>query len=140
MVKERRSEKAEAKSPKRRRRITRQEKDSKSGNPYFEGIRDSLIEVTHSLEKGKKLTCREVHFPEPPEEMNAKEIVELREKKMNLSQHLFALLLNVSPKTVQAWEQNLNTPSGAALRLLWLVRQKPDLFRSIIPTVAKTKK
>ena len=112
-------------------------KRKKTRNLYFEGIRDSLLDVVDSLEEGKQLTCREVYFPEAPKQMKAKEIVGLRKNTLHLSQHLFALLMNVSPKTVQAWEQNINTPSGAALRLLWLAQEKPDLFKSIIPHVTK---
>ena len=101
-------------------------------NPYFEGIRDGLLEVIDSLEKGKKLTCREISVPEPPHKMSGKEIADLRENKLNVSQHIFALLLNVSPKTVQAWEQSANTPSGPALRLLWLIRNKPDIIKFML--------
>ena len=122
------------------KRASRAGKEEKPQNPYFQGIRDSLLDVVDSLEKGKKLTCREVTFPKPLKEIKAKEIVDLRENELHLSQHLFAFLLNVSPKTIQAWEQNQNTPSGAALRLLWLAQRNPDLFKSIIPAVAKTKK
>ncbi len=101
-------------------------------NQYFKGIRGGLLEVIDSLEKGKKLTCREVSVPEPPHKMTSKEIANLREKKLNVSQHIFALLLNVSPKTVQAWEQNVNTPSGPALRLLWLIRNRPDIIKFML--------
>ena len=99
---------------------------------YFDEIHKSLREVIDSFEKGKKLTCREVSLPVPPHKMNGKEIADLREKKLNVSQHIFALLLNVSPKTVQAWEQNVNTPSGPALRLLWLIRNRPDIIKFML--------
>jgi putative transcriptional regulator len=101
-------------------------------NPFFEGIREGMLEVVDSLEKGKPLTCREVSLPEPPPEMKAREIVDLRKNELNLSQHVFAVLLNVSLKTVQAWEQAINTPSGPSLRLLWLAKRRPDLFKSLI--------
>lgn len=103
----------------------------KTQNQYFEGIRSALLEVSDTLEKGKKLTCREVTLPEPPHKMSGKEIADLRQNKLNVSQYIFALLLNVSPKTIQAWEQNVNTPSGPALRLLWLVKNQPDILRVI---------
>ncbi len=115
-------------------------KTGKTGNPYFDDIHGSLLEVIDSLEKGKKLTCREVTFPEPPKEMGADEITDLRENKLHMSQRLFALLLNVSPKTVQSWEQSLNTPSGAALRLLWMAQNKPEFFKSILSVEHKAGK
>ncbi len=101
-------------------------------NQYFKGIRDGLLETINSLEKGKKLTCREVSLPEPPHKISGKEIADLRERKLNVSQHVFALVLNVSPKTVQAWEQNVNRPSGPALRLLWLLQKKPDILKAML--------
>jgi DNA-binding transcriptional regulator YiaG len=105
---------------------------TKAVNPYFEGIRGGLLEAVDSLEKGKPLTCREVTLPEPPPEMNAREIIHLRKNELHLSQHVFAVLLNVSLKTVQAWEQALNSPGGPSLRLLWLAKQRPDLFKSLL--------
>lgn len=104
----------------------------KMQNPYFEGIRDGLLESIDSLEKGKKLTCREVSLPKTPHKMTGKEIADLREKKLNVSQHIFAILLNVSPKTVQAWERNVNTPSGPSLRLLWLIRNRPEIIKFML--------
>jgi len=107
-------------------------KRQKPTNPYFIGIRDGLTDVLSALEKGEKLTCHQVSFPTPPEPMDAEEIIDLRENQLHLSQQLFAYLLNVSVKTVQAWEQAINTPGGASLRLLWLAREKPDVFRSML--------
>lgn len=115
-------------------------KRNKLDSTYFDGIRESLIEVVDSFDKGKKLTSREVNLPEPPSEMAAEDILDLRERKLHVSQHVFAFLLNVSPKTVQAWEQNRNTPSGAALRLLWMARERPEFFRSIFLPVDATDK
>lgn len=114
------------------KKTTKTHKSTKPTNSYFSGIRDGLADVLVSLEKGEKLTCHKVRFPSPPEPMKAREIIDLRENQLHLSQQLFAYLLNVSVKTVQAWEQAINTPGGASLRLLWLAREKPEVFRSIL--------
>lgn len=53
-----------------------------------------------------------------------KEIAGLREK-MELSQPLFADVLNVSPNTVRAWEQGKRAPDGAAVRLLQVMEEHP---------------
>ncbi|MCB0346920.1 MAG: helix-turn-helix domain-containing protein, partial [Bdellovibrionales bacterium] len=50
-------------------------------------------------------------------------------KKINVSQGVFAVILNVNPSTVQKWEQGSTTPSGSALRLLNLLE---DRGRSLI--------
>lgn len=104
----------------------------KRKNSNFEDLHEALEEVIDSFEDGKKLTCREIALPKPPRKLTGKEIADLREKKLNVSQHIFAFLLNVSPKTIQAWEQNINTPSGPALRMLWLLRKSPDILKSIL--------
>lgn len=104
----------------------------KTQSEYFEGIRNGLEEVIDSLEKGKKLTSREFSFSGPPKKMSGREIANLRQKKLNVSQHILGVLLNVSPRTVQAWEQGVNAPSGPALRLLRLLQEKPDILSTLL--------
>jgi len=52
-------------------------------------------------------------------------ITRLRER-LNLSQPVFAQVLNVSAETVKKWEQDKRTPEGSALRLLELTEQHPE--------------
>jgi DNA-binding transcriptional regulator YiaG len=47
---------------------------------------------------------------------------------LNASQVLFALLLNVSPKAVQSWEQGLRRPRAAALKLLAIAKNNPQVL------------
>ena len=96
---------------------------------FAQGIIDGINDLTEALQgKGKrKLTYREVRVINPPPTMNCKAITQLR-KKLNISQQVLALLLNVSVQTVQAWEQSRNIPSGAALRLMQIVKENPDIF------------
>lgn len=42
----------------------------------------------------------------------------------NVSQPVFAAVLNVSPNAVKSWEQGIRTPNGAALRMIDLIRSK----------------
>ena len=51
--------------------------------------------------------------------MSSADIARIRQQ-LNYSQSVFARVLNVSPKTVQAWEQGLRVPSDAGLKLLTL--------------------
>lgn len=112
--------------------------DSKN-NAYFEGIRAGLEDMVESLESGRKLTRREIRLPETPPEISGKQIADLRTKRLQMSQNVFASVLNVSLRTVQAWEQGRNAPCGPALRLLWLLLARPDMVQSILtaPEVAK---
>jgi putative transcriptional regulator len=40
-------------------------------------------------------------------------------------------MLNVSAKTVQSWEQGTRTPSHAALRLIEVLRKRPDVVLDV---------
>jgi putative transcriptional regulator len=59
--------------------------------------------------------------------MHAREVAALRER-LHVSQVAFARLLNVSPRSVQAWEANARTPSDAALRLLHIAKRHPKVL------------
>jgi DNA-binding transcriptional regulator YiaG len=67
---------------------------------------------------------------EPPR-YDAKQIRRLRES-LNVSQAVFARILNSSDATVKAWEQGQRLPDGISLRLLELIEKAPDVFRSIV--------
>ena len=61
------------------------------------------------------------------------QIARLR-KLMNLSQPVFADALNVSSASVKSWEQGVNEPSGAALRLLQIAEHHPEVILERITT------
>jgi len=50
--------------------------------------------------------------------------------EINVSQAVFARYLNVSVKSVQAWEQGTGRPSGAALKLLSIASKNPKVLLS----------
>ncbi len=62
-----------------------------------------------------------------PKEMKCEEIRLLRQR-LHLSNSLFASVFNVSGKTIEAWESGTNTPSGASLRLLHMIKNNPDIL------------
>jgi len=63
----------------------------------------------------------------PNVEINANDIKEIR-SRINLSQSVFAKLLNVSPSSVRQWEQGKRTPSGSTKILLELLRENPNIL------------
>ncbi len=69
----------------------------------------------------------QVAVPKPPNPMSSDEIARIR-KRLNYSQSVFARLLNVSTKTVQAWEQGARVPSDAALKLLTIAKNRPEVL------------
>lgn len=88
-------------------------------------IIDSLKEGNRNYKKGKKISRRVVMDIVRPKSMTAAQIQRLR-KKLHLSQSVFADILNVSVKTVQAWEADVNSPNQAALRLLDILKKQPE--------------
>jgi putative transcriptional regulator len=102
-------------------------------------VRDALVadvcksvdNVVAILNSSEKITLDRVRLPKKPTQMDASGITGLREEQLHLSQSVFARLLNVSPKTVQAWEQDVNHPSGASLRLLQIFKKCPEIVHKL---------
>lgn len=86
-------------------------------------IMDMVEEELHNISKVKdiSLTIQEfdkLKYPAPKSYSSQK--VSAVRKKLNVSQAVFAHLLNVKTTTVQKWERGANSPSGASARLLEL--------------------
>ena len=94
---------------------------------------DDLLKAVEDVRdhvKGKrKITLRtaKVKLPEAAPHITPKEIVATREA-LNLSQPIFAQLLNVPTVTAVSWEKGRRKPSGAALRLLQIARKHPEVL------------
>lgn len=58
-------------------------------------------------------------------------IKKLREDVFEMSQPMFASLLNVKPATVRAWEQGQRTPDSAAARLLEILSNDPNIANEL---------
>jgi putative transcriptional regulator len=94
--------------------------------------KSSILEMVHETatdlhEAGAmdQVTLREfdrVCVP-PVKELKPEEIKKIRETS-HVSQAVFAALLNTSVSTVQKWEIGQKRPTGTALKLLHLVRQR----------------
>lgn len=63
----------------------------------------------------------------PVESFTSDEIKQIRQKA-GVSQVIFAAILGVSKKTIEAWERGRNTPSGPSCRLLQLIRDIPSMI------------
>lgn len=92
----------------------------------YESIMQGLKEaVAHQQGKGKARTVKLVI--KPVCRFEAKEIKRIRQST-GMSQVMFAGLLGVSPKTVEAWEGGRNKPEGPSCRLLEIVRDDPKFL------------
>lgn len=73
----------------------------------------------------KELNSLGVTIPEV--QFTTHQIKEIREI-LNLSQTVFAKLLNVSPSSIPQWEQGKRTPTGSARILLDLLKKSPHIL------------
>jgi putative transcriptional regulator len=94
---------------------------------YFDSIMRGLGEVRDHLDGKLKLRTRLVEVT-PPKDYSAEDIKLIR-VSMKMPQRLFADVIGVSPKTVEAWESGRNKPSGAATRMLTVMEHDPDAVR-----------
>ena len=72
---------------------------------------------------------------QPVRPKTADEILVLRKKKLKMSRGAFAKVLNVPQATLRAWEIGRRNPSGAAVRLLDIMDQMPQVaFKIAVPS------
>ena len=97
--------------------------------------------------KPRKLTPAELEIHESQRDIGAEILQSIRDMKAGkgrvvlsaaaeareatgLSQAQFAVLLGVSVRTLQGWEQGRKQPSGAARTLLAIARNNPEAIRA----------
>ena len=90
----------------------------------LEGAKQMEAHAAGKKVKGIREVVREVKAPAP---LSKEEIVKIR-KKLKVSQSAFAMLLNISTKTVQKWEQGENHPNGSSLKLLAIAKMNPKML------------
>jgi len=92
----------------------------------FESIMRGLTEVKAYNEGKLKLKTTAIEI-EPLPHCDAKTVKALR-AELGLSQSIFATVLGVSKKTVEAWESGRNAPSGSACRLIEVIGKDRSLL------------
>jgi len=98
--------------------------DKKLFAELMEGAKQMEAHAAGKKVKGIREVVREVKAPKP---LSKEDIVKLR-KKLRVSQSAFAVLLNISTKTVQKWEQGENQPNGSSLKLLTIAKKNPKML------------
>ncbi|MBI3406199.1 MAG: XRE family transcriptional regulator [Acidobacteria bacterium] len=98
----------------------------KKKSRLFVELKEAMEDVL-AYERGEKTDLRVTEFPPIPKQMKPEEIRKIR-AALHASQALFAMLLNVSPKAVQSWEQGARRPQRAALKLPVLAKNNPRLL------------
>jgi putative transcriptional regulator len=101
------------------------------GEFNFDDLLGSMTEFVDDLKSGQTHTLRTAAFtlPDPLPARSPAQIRAVREK-LHASQPVFAALLNVPKSTVVGWENNQRKPSGAALKLLDIAENHPEIFIS----------
>lgn len=99
-------------------------KDRSRRLPVADQIRKGLEEAIGHAKGETALKTTALELPDRPPEVGAKDVARIR-LNSQMSQAMFARLLNVSPKTVQSWEHGTHKPSQAALRLIQVFEQNP---------------
>ena len=98
----------------------------KPASPAFAKLSAGLADAIAHQRGERVLTVRDVERHTPPR-LTAAEVAAVR-ASLHVSQAAFAHLLNVSPRTVQAWETSARTPSEAALKLLHVAKRHPEVL------------
>lgn len=97
-------------------------------------VYDSLIQgLNEAIEYNKGTDKRaRVHkvSVEPLPVFDSAGVKEVR-SSLGMTQAVFAAVMGVSSKTVEAWEEGVNSPSGPSCRLLEMFRVDPNAARRI---------
>lgn len=118
-------------------------KESRSKSSVGARIIDGLRELAETLEKkesiAEKFNCRVIELDLRQTNYDP-DLVRDTRKLLQASQTVFARFLGVSPQTIRAWEQGLNTPRDVACRFMDEIRLNPDYWRRRLRETAVIKK
>lgn len=92
----------------------------------YESVLKGLQEAV-DYKHGKLKARSSIITVKPLDDFSASDIKQIR-TKLEVSQTLFAAMLGVSAKTVEAWERGRNTPEEPAKRLLSLAKNDSKFF------------
>ncbi len=82
---------------------------------------EELLESVRQMKRGEAARVTHVDVSEAVEARN----------RVGLSQSDFAILLGVSKRTLQDWEQGRREPTGAAKMLLKVAVRHPEVLREL---------
>lgn len=94
-------------------------------NEHFRKLVASIKEAGE-IKAGRKMPSR-VYESKPPEIRNVRE-------RLNVSQNEFALMIGVSVRTLQNWEQGRREPDGSAKALLRIALRNPSAVLDALHT------
>ena len=89
----------------------------------FEGLMEGLRQMIDHMNGKKAAGSRVSYYPRP---VKAGEVREVR-LSLGLTQDRFAAVVGEGKSAVQSWEQGVRRPSGAASKLIRMLRIHPEL-------------
>lgn len=102
-------------------------KKARMADGLLKGLRQAV-----DMEKGGLIGRERVRtLSKPAPKWSRHEIKRLRTEVFQMSQPVFASLLNVKPATVRAWEQGQRVPDGAAARLLEILAKNTGIAEKL---------
>ncbi len=108
--------------------MKKKNKHRKKNVKAFADLKQSLQEAL-AWEEGKKPALRIAELPPPPKPLSPEQIRAIRQS-FNVSQAVFARIINVSPNAVESWEQGIRHPREATLKLLTIAHTHPEVLLS----------
>ena len=87
----------------------------------IEKFQSDLLESVRQMRRGQAARVTKVKVPQAAE----------ARARVGLSQQEFAILLGVSARTLQDWEQGRREPTGAAKTLLRVAVSNPEVLRAL---------
>ncbi|MCI0474580.1 MAG: transcriptional regulator [Ignavibacteria bacterium] len=89
------------------------------------------LEEALEIAKGKKAAKRNRNIVISELPLYKGNDVKKIRRKIDVTQKIFAEVLGVSVKTVEAWEGNRNIPDGPAQRLIYAIDNNPQFLETI---------
>jgi putative transcriptional regulator len=105
---------------------TNKNKSMKKSSKIFADLKQSLSDAI-TYEQGQKVALRVTELPPPPKPLTPRQIRAIRQS-FNVSQAIFARLINVSLNAVESWEQGVRRPREATLKLLTIAHAHPEIL------------
>lgn len=87
----------------------------------IQGLNEA-VDYENGKIKAKTVTLSVAPLPD----IDSSDVKNIRQS-LDMTQMIFAAVMGVSVKTVEAWESGINTPSGTAKRMLSLLKSDPQI-------------
>jgi DNA-binding transcriptional regulator YiaG len=113
--------------------MSRQQRDTEFEESLLRGMKEMLAHERGEIQlrtRAVKVESSAQAVSAPPAYDGAR--VRALRNKLSLSPQAFAAALNVSLRTVQAWEHDVRRPEGSTLRLLEIAEERPDALFAVV--------